>query len=208
MPEMSAGGDALVGGGSLWRRRGVTMPGSDLGARLRTLRRANGKSLAEAGAESGLSASFLSLVENGKSDITIGRLIRLVDVYDASITDLLAPSPSVDEHILRRHERHHVSSPSEGIDVLLLARHGRGRMMPQLLEVRPGASLAEPGQHEGDEWLYVLSGELVLEVDGLPTRVLSADDSAYYSSELRHSFRNPSSETAARIICVNSPSNL
>lgn len=184
------------------------MTGSDLGSRLRKLRRASGQSLAEVGEASGLSPSFLSLVENGKSDITIGRLVRLVDVFHVSITDLLAPPAAVDQHILRRHERHHVSSPSEGIDVLLLARDGRGRMMPQMLEVRPGASLAEPGQHEGDEWIYVLSGELVLEVDGLPTRVLSADDSAYYSSELRHSFRNPSTETAARVICVNSPSNL
>ena len=55
---------------------------------------------------------------------------------------------------------------------------------------------------------YVLSGELVLVVEDLPVRVLGADDSAYYSSELRHSFRNPSTETTVRVICVNSPSNL
>ena len=54
----------------------------------------------------------------------------------------------------------------------------------------------------------VLSGELVLVVADLPVRVLGADDSAYYSSELRHSFRNPSTETTVRVICVNSPSNL
>ena len=54
----------------------------------------------------------------------------------------------------------------------------------------------------------MLSGELVLVVEDLPVRVLGADDSAYYSSELRHSFRNPSTETTVRVICVNSPSNL
>jgi transcriptional regulator with XRE-family HTH domain len=184
----------------------VTDP--QLGKRLRQLRRAAGRSLTEVGDHCGLSASFLSLVENGKSDITIGRLTRLVDVYGVSITDVLQTPPSADGHIIRKDERHHLHSPSEGIDVYLLVRDTRGRMMPQVLEIRPGASLAEPGEHQGEEWLYILSGELVLEVDGLPVRVLAQDDSAYYSSEQRHSFRNPSNERAARVICVNSPPNL
>jgi quercetin dioxygenase-like cupin family protein len=164
--------------------------------------------LAEVGEAADLSPSFLSLVETGKSDITIGRLTRLVEVLGVSITDLLESPPIADEHILRRNERRHLHSPSEGIDVFLLARGTGGLMMPQLLEILPAASLAEPGQHAGEEWLYVLSGELILEVEGLPARVLTADDAAYYDSQRRHSFRNPSNERSARVICVNSPPNL
>jgi mannose-6-phosphate isomerase-like protein (cupin superfamily) len=81
-------------------------------------------------------------------------------------------------------------------------------MMPQLLEIKPGAALAEPGQHDGEEWVYVLSGELMLDVEGLPLRVLGPDDSAYYSSQRRHTFRNPSYERTTHLICVNSPPNL
>jgi len=184
------------------------MTADDLGKRLRELRVANGQSLAEVGKAAGLSASFLSLVENGKSDITIGRLARLVDVFGITLSDLLESSPAAHELVVRRHERHLVSSPSEGIDIFLLARNSQGRMMPQLLEVKPGASLAEPGQHEGDEWIYVLEGELVLEIADQSVNILGVDDSAYYSSEIRHSFRNPSSERAARVICVNSPATL
>ncbi len=184
------------------------MSGNDLGARIRDIRLASGQSLAEVGKASGLSPSFLSLVENGKSDITIGRLTRLVDAFGMTLSDLLEHTPVTGEPILRRHERHFVSSPSEGIDVFLLARSSRGKMMPQLLEVKPGASLAEPGQHDGDEWIYVLEGELVLEIADMEVGVLGVDDSAYYSSEIRHSFRNPSAERAARVICVNSPANI
>ena len=36
-----------------------------------------------------ISASFLSLVEKDRSDITIGRLVRLIEFYGISITDLL-----------------------------------------------------------------------------------------------------------------------
>jgi transcriptional regulator with XRE-family HTH domain len=176
-----------------------------IGERLRNLRRASGRSLAEVGEASGLSPSFLSLVETGKSDITIGRLTRLVDVYGITLLDLLDVPGSTDEHILRRDERLHVASPSEGIDVFLLARARGGLMMPQLLEIRPGASLAEPGQHRGEEWVYVLSGELLLDVEGKPSRLLGVDDAAYYDAERRHSFRNLSAERSTRLICVNSP---
>lgn len=70
------------------------------------------------------------------------------------------------------------------------------------------AALAEPGQHEGDEWIYVLSGELVLEVDGRPTRGLGPGDAADYEANHSHSFRNASTIREAQIICVNSPPNL
>lgn len=181
---------------------------ASIGMTLRRLRHTTGRSLAEVGRACDLSPSFLSLVENDKSDITIGRLTRLVAAYGISITDLLATPAPADAHIIRRGERHHLASPSEGIDVYLLVRATNGRMLPQLLEIKPGASLAEPGQHHGEEWIYVLSGELVLEVDGLPVRVLDADDAASYSSEQRHTFRNPSAVRSARVICVNSPPNL
>ena len=52
-----------------------------LGAQLRALRGARRVSLGDVARETGISASFLSLVENGRSDITIGRLTRLVDYY-------------------------------------------------------------------------------------------------------------------------------
>ena len=45
----------------------------ELGARLRQLRRSRGVSLADVAEGTGISSSFLSMVEKGKSDITISR---------------------------------------------------------------------------------------------------------------------------------------
>src|SRR6478735_2717211 len=63
-----------------------------LGGRLRSLRHGRKLSLAEVGAATGMSSSFLSLVENGRNDLTVARLVRLVDYYGVSVTDLL-PDP-------------------------------------------------------------------------------------------------------------------
>jgi len=182
--------------------------GTSIGQELKRLRSASGRSLADVAAECALSTSFLSLVENDKSDITLRRLGRLVEVYGISIADLLHTLPAGDEHIVRRQERQLFHSPANGIDVYLLVRETDFAMMPQILEIRPRASTAEFGQHVGEEWIYVVAGEVELEVKGLPTRILSVDDSAYYNAELPHRFRNPSAEVMSRLICVNTPPNL
>jgi transcriptional regulator with XRE-family HTH domain len=83
---------------------------NSLGARLRALRTGRGHSLAEVAEATGLSASFLSLVENGRSDITISRLVRVVDFYRVRITDLLDAAPSADSMVVRRNEHRHLYS--------------------------------------------------------------------------------------------------
>jgi quercetin dioxygenase-like cupin family protein len=176
---------------------------------LRAVRRSRGLSLANVAAATDISASFLSLVEQGKSDITIGRLVRLVDFYGISINDLLpgTDGPSFPE-VVRRPERRLVHSPAEGIHVFLLSGDTRRTMMPMLLEFEPGAHLAEHGRHEGEEWVHVLDGTLSLELKGAEAQLLRAGDSGYYPADRPHMFRNGSESDRLRLICVDSPPNL
>jgi Helix-turn-helix domain len=53
-------------------------PVESLGTKLRSLRLARRLALTEVAAGTGISSSFLSLVENGKNDLTVARLIKLV----------------------------------------------------------------------------------------------------------------------------------
>src|ERR1700744_5023970 len=61
----------------------------DLGSRLRALRAERGLSLSQLEAATSISSSFLSLVESGKSDITISRLLRLSDFFDVDLGGLV-----------------------------------------------------------------------------------------------------------------------
>jgi transcriptional regulator with XRE-family HTH domain len=176
-----------------------------LGTRLRALRKQRGLSLNDLGDGTKISASFLSLVENGKSDITIGRLKRLIDFYGISITDLIPSPRHADPNVMRRDERLLLHSPAEGIDVYVLVSETARTMMPMLLEFEPGAELAEYGSHPGEEFVHILDGELRLEIDGSEPRVLKAGDSAYYRAENPHSFKNNRRDRRLRLICVDSP---
>lgn len=169
------------------------------------MRRAKRLSLSKVAAATGISSSFLSLVENGKSDITIGRLVRLVDFYGVRLEDLVPVSAGVDPGIVRKAEQRLLSSPAEEITFTLLTRDTRGAMMPMIVEFEPSAHLAEYGRHAGEEFVHVLQGRLELVIEGSEPRVLAAGDSAYYSAEQPHLFRNASAKAPLRIVCVDTP---
>lgn len=176
-----------------------------LGATLRAIRTSRRLSLASVAEATDISPSFLSLVELGKSDITIGRLTRLAEFYKISFTDLLGEADTTDAEIVRTHERQLIHSPAEGIDVYLLTSDTRRTMMAMLLVFEPSAALAEYGRHEGEEFVHVIEGSLVLEIDGADVRTLTTGDSAYYSAERPHLFRNASSKKRLSLVCVDSP---
>ena len=112
--------------------------GNGFGGALRALRRERRLSLQEVSTATGISASFLSLIENGKSDITLGRLMKLAGFYDVHVSDLLPPGVGRDPIVMRAEERRHIYSPSEGIDVFLLGPDSERRMLPLLVEFEPG----------------------------------------------------------------------
>lgn len=176
-----------------------------LAERLRQARVARNLSLVEVAEATGISTSFLSLVERGRSDITIGRLVRLVHFYDISIVDLIPSEGVKSPELVRIQDRRLLHSPAEGIDVFLLGPDTQRTMMPMLLEFEPGAHLAEYGEHEGEEWVYVLEGRLSLEFEDSEPTQLEPGDGAYYVAKRPHLFRNADAERRLRVICVDSP---
>lgn len=178
------------------------------GAALRRIRQGRNLSLNEVAAGTGISPSFLSLVENGRSDITIGRLTRLVEYFQISINDILPSPEAAEPDVVRAAERRLIHSPAEGIDVFMLGVTNRRLMMPMLLVFEPGAKLAEYGSHPGEEFLHVIEGTLELTLMGSSPRILEVGDSAYYPGDRLHLFSNSSDRHPLKVICVDSPPNL
>jgi transcriptional regulator with XRE-family HTH domain len=177
-----------------------------VGVALRQVRNARSLSLADVAEATGISASFLSLVEKNRSDITIGRLVRLIDFYGISITDLLPFAVRSDyPEVIHPDERRSLVSPVEGVDIYLLTADTDRQMMPLEVHFQPGASLAEPGRHAGEEWLLVLEGDLRLELEGADARVLGRGDTAYYPAERPHLLANASETALLRVLCVDTP---
>jgi transcriptional regulator with XRE-family HTH domain len=163
----------------------------DLSRILAELRKDRGLSLATVARGTGLSVSFLSLVEAGKSDISFGRLLRLVAFYGMALGDLLPKRQRSAAHVVRATERRHVYSPAERIHMYLLAPDTKRKMMPVITIYEPHGETAEFTSHPGEEFILVLEGVITLTFAGAETLVLQSGDSAYFDSSTPHYLTNP-----------------
>jgi transcriptional regulator with XRE-family HTH domain len=163
-----------------------------VGARLRELRTERGLSLTAVAAATGLSASSLSLTENGKSDITFGRLRRLIDFYGITFSELLPEPPPADPVVVRAAERRHLTSPTEGIELFLLAHGDRHAMEPTLAVYDPGGELVDFRVEDRPEVFFlVLEGKLELAFEGHEPVSLASGDSVLFEPTGRIAVRNP-----------------
>lgn len=185
---------------------GVTRNG-DLGRRLRELRSARGVSLAEVAEATAISPSFLSMVENGQSDMTVSRLMRLVAWYGVSIADLLQEPASSTVRVVRADQRRSLELSDEQIEILMLTPDGRHAMMPVLNVYAEGGGMADPARHDGEEFVFVLEGAIELTIGAGEPHVLREGDAAYYRADIAHSFRN-AGQGVARFVGVTTPPNL
>jgi transcriptional regulator with XRE-family HTH domain len=179
-----------------------------LGAQLRAVRRRLGYSLADVAAKTSISRSFLALVEGGRSDIAISRLMRLVSFYGISLADLVPNAAPAHPIVVRKDARTLLDhSQAEGLTFFLAAPSAHRAMMPTVVVLEPRAEMAEPARHDGEEFLYILEGSLVLEVEDAGRFLLDEGDCAYYDSSRGHAYKNVGSG-AARILAVVTPPSM
>jgi transcriptional regulator with XRE-family HTH domain len=167
-------------------------PEPSIGPVLRELRRQRGLSLQQVALATGISKSFLSLVENGTSDITFGRLRRLIDLYGVELSDLVPPHTSADDIVVRATDREVLYSPAPGIDVYLATPDTHRGLLVGVVELAGGSVMPTESQHPGEEWLHVISGAIEIRfAEGATVLRLGAGDSAYLPTGRAHRVGNP-----------------
>ena len=161
----------------------------ELGQKLRRLRTARRIKLQKLAEGTGLSASFLSTVETGKSDISLARLQRIVQFYGITIGGLLDGSPT-DRVVTRASDRAPLHSPGEGVKTELMVPDLFRQIEAVMMTFEPDADYEGTLSHEGEEVIFIVRGCLELTLDGKERYVLNEGDTAYYSSTRTHKFRN------------------
>jgi transcriptional regulator with XRE-family HTH domain len=161
-----------------------------LGARLRELRTEREWTLGDLATRSSLSQAYLSRIESGDRQPSLATLFTLARVLEVSVSNLLAVAPAPAARIVVRAG----TVPERDINGLfytsLTGGAGQHRLQAARVRVPPDRDGAERYQHEGEEWLYVLSGTLQLQVGG-HTHVLHAGDVAHFDSSVPHRLSAP-----------------
>lgn len=166
-----------------------TTPPKDLAIlarRLRYFRKLRRLSLRHLGELSNTTASFLSQLERGTSGATTSTLIRISEALSISVADLFDERSSSLHRVLRRSDRSALPAAA-GLRKTLLSQHPILDFQVYLGEFDVGGSTGdEPYTHgNAHEMCVVLSGEVEVQLDGVPFR-MSAGDCIEYSSTTPH----------------------
>ena len=180
--------------------RASTAGTGGIGLRLRNLRVQRGLSLGAVAKTVGISLGFLSAIERSQMSASVGTLRKLARFYKTNILEFFDPSKS-NPNLVRPAMRK-VLEAGPGVRMELLA-WGNTVMEPHLFRISPSAGSGDSYSHEGEEFLYVLRGELKIALDTQEYR-LKQGDSFYFESGMPHTWSNPG-KTETCVLWVNTP---
>ena len=164
-----------------------------VGEKIKRFREDNALTLQDMAERTGLSTAVLSQIENHLISPPLGTLIRLTRALD------LRPGHFFDQHpdrpftIVRKEERRPVSRFASkrgiqyGYSYESLGHDMKDRHMEPFLVTLEPATLAspKPASHDGEEFLFVLEGEMEVTL-GEHSDVLQPGDAIYYDSNIPH----------------------
>ncbi len=158
----------------------------------------------------GFSPALLTQLENRMVSPSIGMLVQIANAFGTTVSSFIGGKPELEYSVVRKEDHTTLSRVGlkEGggktpyIYESLGAGKAERKMEPFLLRLQP---MSEPATarsvHAGEEFLYVLSGEVEAFI-GSNTELLKAGDCIYYNSTTPHHVHSAKEDEEANILVV------
>ncbi|MEU2660492.1 XRE family transcriptional regulator [Streptomyces sp. NPDC007325] len=169
---------------------------TEVGPRLRRVRRDRGVTLADLSAATGISVSTLSRLESGQRRPSLELLLPLARAHQVPLDELVGAPPVGDPRVRARPIVRH------GRTMYPLTRQPGGLQAYKVVQEK-ASEQPDPRVHEGYEWLYVLSGKLRL-VLGEHDVVLAAGEAAEFDTRVPHWF-GPTADGPVEFLSLYGP---
>ena len=173
-----------------------------LGERLKEIRLANQWTLEDVSQKTGLARSTLSKIENDQISPTFTAVQKLIGGLDIDLPQLLSPPRQQTRTMGRRDmtrrgegQRH----PTPTYEHELLGHQlAQKRMIPfkTIVRARSFDEYHQWVRHDGEEFLMVLHGDILLYTEFYAPLVLAEGDSIYFDSDMGHALVSTSQEDA------------
>ncbi len=183
------------------QKASVVKPDRTLGPQLRGMRERKRYNLAEAAGRAGVSPGFLSAVERSLANASVATLQRLAMSYGTTVRELFKTAPH-DRRLVTPAERR-VLEVHNGVRMELLS-FGAPMLQSMLFRVAPLAGSEGAYSHQGEEFIFMVSGTLEVWLDELECFVLREGDSFWFPSTHAHRWFNPGNLDAV-LLWINTP---
>jgi quercetin dioxygenase-like cupin family protein/DNA-binding XRE family transcriptional regulator len=185
----------------------TALEGYAIGPKIRRLRLRKKLGLVQLGEHSGLSPALLSKIERGHLFPTLPTLLRIALVFGVGLDHFFKEDSDRPVHaVVRKADRIRLPdkagriSPTyyfESLDYPVSDRKLDG----YYVEIEAEGEPSEPHEHPGAEIIYVLRGELVVNLEG-EDFTLGEGDSMYFDCTHPHSYRRKGTSPCAAIVVV------
>ncbi|HSV98103.1 MAG TPA: XRE family transcriptional regulator [Spirochaetota bacterium] len=186
-------------------RKTPTAKGGSLGRAVRSRREKLKLGVEELAARTGLTEAHISDIEEGRGFAPVGDILKIARVLTIDPGELLKKKPADAREQVKTRIRDFKSREQAYEYEVLTPDALKGHLRSFRVTIPPRSDL--PGQryqHEGEEFVYVLKGEVVIRV-GQKDHHLKKDDTLHFDSNIRHSLRNPGGAKTVLIVTLFTP---
>ncbi|MDO9085113.1 MAG: XRE family transcriptional regulator [Anaerolineaceae bacterium] len=175
----------------------------EIGKRINNRRKELGLSLRELGDLAGVTASFLSQIENDQVSPSLNSLQSISTALKVPIFYLL--NEGTNGNVVRANERTKVFFPDSKIGYDLLTADFSKQMMSYIIHMEPHATrVAMTLSKSTEQWMHVLSGKMKIIV-AEDTFILDAGDTIYYDGDMLVEFGSITDEELVIVCCITPP---
>ena len=169
-----------------------------LGARLRARRKALGKTMQQVADEASLTIGFISQIERGISAPSLASLYNVAKALDASV-DMFVSQPERRHSLVTRAGQRSMLEASDTARFYEFLPRGfaEAKLNACLSHVPPGHE-SEMMSHEGEEFIYLVSGSMHYEIGG-EHHELGPGDTLHFDSRKPHRGTNIGTQIAIEL---------
>jgi transcriptional regulator with XRE-family HTH domain len=178
-----------------------------IGARIKGARKSRQLTIQDVADKSGLTAGYISQIENNKALPSVATLFKIGNVLDCPLTFFFERDATANRCVVRKGQRKTLSFPVSKIVFELLSPDLLGkRLDPNIMRIEKGGSTgATPYRHKtGEVAILVLKGAVHLELGRARWR-LDEGDSAHFDATEPHTIANAADRTSELLWVATPP---
>lgn len=184
-----------------------------IGAKVRLVRESRKLSVEDVSERTNLSVQQISSIEDGSLVPNLTPLIKIARVLGVRLGTFMDDDENLGPVVTKSQDKKEVTRFSDrgnavnsDLDFYTLAHNKAGRHMdPFIIDIFPTSEEEiKLSTHEGEEFIYVLDGEVEIRY-GKDTYVLEKGDSIYYESIVAHHVHSHGSGNAKILAVVYTP---